>query len=256
MKLMYADGVSMAARDSVKDLLCKCIEKCYSIESEYFTEVEEIKRMEQNVVIYEHGTPPKLNWLLVPKSALYRFLEIFCLNQFEEKLKDLSKPVEYIRLICSMIYMNPVIPHFMARKGLLDKHWEQFIHMQKILNNSFPLLLGSSAKEKEKYHHQNVLLLIQYLELMIRSCITEHMLQNKSVPVTYLFPRSEINFREVPRIDEKILDSIVEHENFRKHLASLQEKNDCFLKIAQHVAWENKEISKKIIFHIVSNCCR
>jgi hypothetical protein len=92
-KLMYADAVSSTVKDALKELMTRVIEHVYKLEVAYFSEEEEFKVL-NNFKVEEK---------IVPKSALARFLRTFSQSFIAEKNKDLSKPLDYFKLVHHLI---------------------------------------------------------------------------------------------------------------------------------------------------------
>jgi len=243
MKLMYAENVSTTVKESLKDLLTKTIDKVYKIEASYFSKQDEYKILKDY----------KIETKIVQRACLARFLKTFSQNFIAEKNKDLSKPLDYFKMVIHLIQMSSVIAHFMVHEGLLSEYFELFLTIQKSSSSSSFSI--STSKDKDKYHTQNIIMIFQIIELLIRSCITEKMYLTKTLAPTYLFGKT-VDWENVPRVPEKLVEAVVDPDNFRRHFLTTLEKCESLLHIAQHIAWENKFTSKKMIFQVVSHCCR
>lgn len=167
---------------------------------------------------------------------------------------DFSKPIDHIPLVTSMVKLNQIVAHFLIEEGLLMDYFNIYIPMQKTLGTSVAVV-PAIAKEKEKYSPSNSLEIFKALEALIRSCITDSMYQVKSLGPTYLFG-NKIDWEKAPRLPAKIIKDLQSDEIFRKCFIAMQEKCDNFIQIAQHLVWEDLDLTKRLMTLLISMVCR
>jgi len=164
---------------------------------------------------------------------------------------NFSKYIEGLNLVEPMIKLNSIVAHFFVEAGLLVNYFSMFIHIQKIVSNS----ISNKTSEKDNYNSNNTVRIFQALEAMMRSCITDAMFQYESLAPTYLFTE-EVDWKTCPRILNKIVKEIQDYEVFKKYFLPMQEKCDNFIQLARHLAWMDKETSKRMIYLLVGQVCR
>lgn len=274
MKLIHGEGISSTVKEAVNKLLTRVITKVHHIEAGYFTQVlifslhqysslsnrkkssnyvtanTSLKQRQVLLQIFFHRCT---HFSIVRKSSLARFLKIFIQSFFQGK-KDLSKPLDYFDLVLYLIKMNRLVAHFLIYEGLLMDSFDLFLQIQKALHGGFSIM-SAVAKEKEKYHSTNVILIFQIVESLIRSCVTAPMVTTKTLPPSYLF-EPNIDWETCPKLPEKITERIMESDNFTKFFLPMQEKCNVFYPVLQHICWEDLEVSKKAIQQLVSQVCR
>jgi len=168
-----------------------------------------------------------------------------------EKNTDFSKYKEGLSLVAPMIKLNSIVAHFFVEAGLLVNYFSTFIHIQKIISAS----ISAKTSEKDNYNSTNIIKVFEALEALMRSCITDAMFQYESLAPTYLF-KEEVDWKTCPRILTKIVREIQDYEVFKKCFLPMQEKCDNFIHLAQHIAWMDKETSKRMIYLLIGQTCR
>jgi len=244
LKLLYGESSASTVKDAVKELITRAINKAQQIEAPFFNQEEEFKIC---------NTQYKIELKTVRKSALARFIKVFVESFFKGK-RDLSKPLEYFNIIIYLLESSQMITRFLIFEGLLIETFDLFMQAQKVLNAAFS---ATSSKEKDKYHPSNVVFLFKIIDILLRSCITTTMFETKTLPPSCLFDKENLNWDSCPKIPDKIIDRIIEAENFNKFFLALHEKsgsNNLYL-LLQHISWQNQDSTKKIIHQIISQIC-
>jgi len=256
-------------KEAIRDLLVKAISKTFQIESPFFMQVahsflnflnffkeEEFQILNQSKLEIKTGN---LNlfvnhlFSLVKKSSLARFLKVLIQSFFKGK-KDLSKPIEYFDFMNILAKMNMKIANFLIYEGLLNDTFDLFVQAKKSSGGAFSL--SSGAKDKDKYHTSNVESMFRLVESLVRSCITEHMYTNKSLPPSFLFSENDVDWDTCPKVPEQMTEKMLEVDHFNKFFIPMQDKSGGFVFLLQHLAWENKEVSKKLVQQLTSQICR
>jgi len=242
LKLIYEDKISSTVKEAIRDLLVKAISKTFQIESPFFMQEEEFQILNQS----------KLEIKTVKKSSLARFLKVLIQSFFKGK-KDLSKPIEYFDFMNILAKMNMKIANFLIYEGLLNDTFDLFVQAKKSSGGAFSL--SSGAKDKDKYHTSNVESMFRLVESLVRSCITEHMYTNKSLPPSFLFSENDVDWDTCPKVPEQMTEKMLEVDHFNKFFIPMQDKSGGFVFLLQHLAWENKEVSKKLVQQLTSQIC-
>jgi len=260
LKLLYGESSAATVKDAVKELVTRAINKAQQIEAPFFDKVRlsfcslhPSNPIQQEEEFKICNAQYKIETKTVRKSALARFVKIFVESFFKGK-RDISKPLEYFNVIIYLLESSQMITRFLIFEGLLIDAFDLFMQAQKILNAAFS---ATSSKEKDKYHPSNVGLLFKIVDILLRSCITTAMFETKTLPPSCLFDKENLDWDACPKIPDKIIDRIVETESFNKFFLALHEKsgpNNLYL-LLQHISWQEKEVSKKIMTQIVSQIC-
>jgi len=145
------------------------------------------------------------------------------------------------------------IAHFLIYEGLLNDTYDLFIQARKTMGGAFSI--SSGAKDKDKYHTSNIESMFRLIETLVRSCITEQMFEAKTLPPSFIFNQN-INWETCPKVPEHMIEKMLEVDHFNKFFFPVQDKTGSLVFLFQHITWENKEASKKVVQQFVSQICR
>jgi len=115
--------------------------------------------------------------------------------------------------------------------------------------------ISSLSKDKDLYNSSNILGIFQAIEALMRACVTDSMKQYESLGPTYLFG-DKVNWSTCPRVPASIVKDLQEAEVLKKLMLPMQDKCDNMIQITQHISWQNKEASKRIILLLIGFACR